>query len=45
RKVYMSLYNVGCNICKEVARLRIIEGRFNCTKRVLSSREFALTNY
>ncbi|CAG8808466.1 1254_t:CDS:1, partial [Cetraspora pellucida] len=27
RKVYMSLRNLGCNICKEVARLRIIEGK------------------
>ncbi|CAG8648396.1 37202_t:CDS:2 [Gigaspora margarita] len=27
RKAYMSMYNMECNICKEVARLRVIEGR------------------
>ncbi|RIB10529.1 Glycosyltransferase Family 10 protein [Gigaspora rosea] len=27
KKAYMSMYNMECNICKEVARLRVIEER------------------
>ncbi|CAG8657099.1 3045_t:CDS:1 [Cetraspora pellucida] len=27
RKAYMSIENMECNVCKEVARLRILEGR------------------
>ncbi|CAG8830881.1 5736_t:CDS:1 [Gigaspora margarita] len=27
KKAYMSMYNMECNICREVARLRVIEGR------------------
>ncbi|RIB29277.1 Glycosyltransferase Family 10 protein [Gigaspora rosea] len=29
RKVYMNIENMECNVCKEVARLRILEGRGN----------------
>ncbi|CAG8630719.1 11587_t:CDS:1 [Dentiscutata heterogama] len=29
RKVYMNIENMECNVCKEVARLRILEGRAN----------------
>ncbi|CAG8713292.1 11382_t:CDS:1 [Dentiscutata heterogama] len=29
RKVYMNIENMECNVCKEVARLRILEGRVN----------------
>ncbi|RIB15091.1 hypothetical protein C2G38_2094116, partial [Gigaspora rosea] len=28
KKAYMGMYNMECNICKEVARLRVIEERF-----------------